>query len=222
VHRDLPAAVTDGLHALAESHGASMAAVGLAVFAAMLYRLTRQGDMVIGMGVAGRDHLETEGLIGFFVNVLPIRLHLGDDTDFADLLDSVKEAVVAALDSSDYPFDLLVRAIAPHRSGNRQPLLNVVFEYHRFEGVRDQTSHGLPELPPGAPGLLENGLSEIVEARTTKHDLIAFLDETAGQAGLTLEYDSDLFAAATMEKWLGYFEAFAEMAIASSNGTTPS
>ncbi|MDR3436285.1 non-ribosomal peptide synthetase [Telmatospirillum sp.] len=221
VHRELPPALTAGMHALAEKHGASMAAVGLAVFAAVLYRLTRQGDMVIGMGVAGRDHIETEGLIGFFVNVLPIRIRLGDETDFGDLIDAVKDTVIAALDCRDYPFDLLVRAIAPHRSGNRQPLLNVVFEYHRFEGVRDPGKGGLPTLPPGHQGRLGDDLSEIIDSRTTKHDLIAFFDEEAGEARLTLEYDTDLFDAATMEKWQGYFATFAEMAITSSNGTAP-
>jgi len=221
-HRDLPLAVANGLQALAENHGASMAAVGLALFAAVLYRLTRQSDMVVGMGVAGRDHAETEGLIGFFVNVLPIRIRLDDETDFDALIDAVKDAVIDALDCRDYPFDLLVRAVAPQRSGNRQPLLNVVFEYHRFEGVRGQIAGGLPELPAGAPGLLGDSLSDIVEARTTKHDLIAFFDQEAGQTRLSLEYDSDLFEAATMEKWLSYFVKFAEMAVTSSNGTTAS
>ena len=76
---------------------------------AMLYRLTRQPDMVIGMGVAGRDSADTEGLIGFFVNVLPIRIQLDDDTEAGQLIDQINQRLLAALDRRDVPFDMVVR-----------------------------------------------------------------------------------------------------------------
>jgi len=225
VQRDLPPALLEGLHALARRHNASMATIGLALFTAVLYRLTRQGDMVIGMGVAGRDRAETEGLIGFFVNVLPIRVRLDDDTELAALIADIRAGMIAALDRRDYPFDLLVRAVAPQRSAGRQPLVNVVFEYQRFEAVTgpDTPAPGSPgsnDLRPTGSGVLESDLADIVASRTAKHDLIAFFTEDAGQARLALDYDSDLFDGPTVEKWLSYVLRFADLATAPTDGST--
>ncbi|MBU0724702.1 MAG: hypothetical protein KKC98_06990 [Alphaproteobacteria bacterium] len=212
-HLPVPAEVLSGLHALAARHGVMISAVGMALFAALLYRLTRQGDMVIGMGVAGRERAETEGLIGFFVNVLPIRVTLDADTELGGLIEAIHDTMTAALDRQDYPFDALVREVAPKRQANRQPLVNVVFEYQRFEslaGIGD--IDGLPLLPPDAEGVLAGALDAFVENGTAKHDAILFLTEEAGAARFTLEYDSDLFEAATIRRWLDFLGKIAASA----------
>lgn len=212
-HLPVPAGVLSGLHALAARHGVMISAVGMALFAALLYRLTRQGDMVIGMGVSGRERAETEGLIGFFVNVLPIRVTLDADTELGGLIETLHGTMTEALDRQDYPFDALVREVAPKRQANRQPLVNVVFEYQRFEslaGIDD--IDGLPLLPPDAEGVLAGALDAFVENGTAKHDAILFLTEEAGSARFTLEYDSDLFDAATIRRWLDFLGKIAASA----------
>lgn len=211
--RRWPSALGEGLHALAAARGVTMASVGLALFAAVLNRLTQQNDMVIGMGVAGRDRREVEGLIGFFVNVLPVRVRLDEDTGIAELIASVQATLVEALDHRDYPFDVLVRDIAPRRHANRQPLVNVVFEYQRFGR---KTEDGEGALPPreGPPDALDGALHEIVHAATAKHDLLLFFIDDEGEGPvLKLEYDTDLFDRRTVERWLGWFEQFAAMAV---------
>ena len=212
VHYPLPDDVLAGLHRLANQHKTTLSSVGMALFSAMLYRLTRQRDMVIGMGVAGRERVETEGLIGFFVNVLPIRMQLDDETDLGDLIRTTHTNITNALDRQDFPFDELVRAVAPKRTSNRQPLVNVVFEYQRFDAVNPLTQNGLPLLAQDAQGILPSNMDAFVDNTTAKHDVILFLTEEAGQARLTLEYDTDLFDAQTMQRWLTFLGKFAASA----------
>jgi non-ribosomal peptide synthetase component F len=213
-HLEIEAGVLAGLHKLARAHNTTLSAVGLALFSAMLYRLTRQQDMVIGMGVAGRERTETEGLIGFFVNVLPIRVQLDDETNLGTLIDDLHGNITAALDRQDYPFDELVRAVAPKRNANRQPLVNVVFEYQRFGDISNQDEKGgLPLARQGQAGILPDNLDAFVDNMTAKHDVILFLVEEAGQARFTLEYDTDLFDAETMQRWLAFLGKFARAAV---------
>jgi amino acid adenylation domain-containing protein len=215
---DLEPGVLAGLRALSRAHKTTLGPLGLALFAALLYRLTRQRDMVLGMGVAGRDRAGLEGLIGFFVNVLPIRLSLDDDTELDSLIAQTREAVLEALDQRDYPFDLLVRDLAPPRQGNRQPLINVVFEYQNF-GEFGQDGSGLPVKVNGEDDIARR-LAELVDSPTAKHDLLVFLVEEAGRACLQMEYDTDILDAATAERWLTYLAQFMTKAAESAPNHT--
>lgn len=210
-----PETTRAGLHRLARDRHVTMAAVGLGLFAALLYRLTRQNDLVIGMGVAGRDRSELEGLIGFFVNVLPLRLRLDEDTEVTALIDTAQAAILQAMEHRDYPFDLLVRDVAPQRRSNRQPLVNVIFEYQRFDPLADQAAIGLPLRPAGAaPDRLDRELAPLIDATSAKHDLILYLQESGDRSELSMEYDTDIVDAATAERWLGYLLRFSDAVIA--------
>ena len=215
----LPDATLRGLHRLASDRRVTMAAVGLGLFAALLYRLTRQNDLVIGMGVAGRDRGELEGLIGFFVNVLPLRLRLDEDTEITALIDTAQAAILEAMDHRDYPFDLLVRDVAPQRRSNRQPLVNVVFEYQRFGQLADPAASGLPlRAADLAPDRLDRELAPLIDATSAKHDLILFLVENGDHAELAMEYDTDIIDTATAERWLGYLLRFSDAVTAEPGG----
>src|SRR2546422_654286 len=79
-------------------------------------RPTGQEDIVVGTDVAGRDRLEMENLIGFFVNLLVLRTDLSGNPTFKELLDRVREATLGAFAHQDLPFELLVDALRPDRS----------------------------------------------------------------------------------------------------------
>jgi amino acid adenylation domain-containing protein len=232
VSRVLPASLAERLASYARERKISTAAVGLALFAGLLYRLTRQGDMVIGMGVAGRDRAEVEGLIGFFVNVLPLRIRIGEDTEFGPLVDRVHASIMAAMDHRDFPFDLLVRALAPRRAANRQPLINVVYEYQRFEdldgrGVDEEERGGargervFDSESPIDPDFWSE-LPEAIRPPTAKHDLLLFLTDRRGECGFTLEFDTDILDRDTAERWLGYLEQFASTVVSDTREDTES
>ncbi|MCM5558999.1 non-ribosomal peptide synthetase [Pleomorphomonas sp. JP5] len=207
----VPETTLTALHRFALDRRITMAAVGLGLFAALLYRLTRQTDLVIGMGVAGRDRRELEGLIGFFVNVLPLRLHLDEDTEMTELVDAAHGAILEAMEHRDYPFDLLVRDVAPQRRSNRQPLVNVVFEYQRFDALADEIPDGLPLRPAEAtPDRLDEELAPLIDTTTAKHDLILYWQESGVRGELVMEYDTDIVDAGTAERWLGYLLRFSE------------
>ena len=147
---------------------------------------------------------------------------MNSETELSSLIDSVHSNITAALDRQDYPFDELVRAIAPKRHGNRQPLMNVVFEYQRFGALTDEGSNkGLPVTRPGHQGLLPDNMDEFVDNTAAKHDIILFLTEEANQARFTLEYDTDLFNAETMQRWLAFLSKFADAAAQNATSTTP-
>jgi non-ribosomal peptide synthetase component F len=119
----------------------------LTLFNLCLFRLTNQDDICIGMGVANRNHPDTENLIGFFVNVLPIRTRFSETMEFNHLLKQVIENTADAFDHQNYPFDLLVQKLNPNRYANRQPLFNVAYTFQNIEDVRATIID-----PIGAPG----------------------------------------------------------------------
>ena len=211
VTRPLPRAIAAALSEFGRERGTTTAAVGLALFAVLLHRLTRQSDLIIGMGVAGRERTEVEGLIGFFVNVLPIRVNVDDDTDFSALVDRAGEAILSAMDHRDYPFDLLVRDIAPRRTGTRQPLINVIFEYQRFDHRADSEERLFGDtvgrkLDPALAGALGDAL----RTPTAKHDLLLFMIERQdGTTEFQLEFDTDIIDRPTAQTWLAYLVRFA-------------
>jgi amino acid adenylation domain-containing protein len=232
VSRALPADFAERLALYARQRGTTTATLGLALFASLLYRMTRQGDMVIGMGVAGRDRVEVEGLIGFFVNVLPLRIQIDDDTEFGTLVDQVHASMMAAMDHRGYPFDLLVRTMAPRRVANRQPLINVIYEYQRFDDLAGKsTDNGESGCSLGnhvfgsghlVDPAFDKALMDAIRTPTAKHDLLLFLTERRDACEFVLEYDTDLLDRSTAERWLGYLEQFASMVTGQTQKGGPS
>ncbi|MGE4552642.1 MAG: condensation domain-containing protein, partial [Desulfovibrionaceae bacterium] len=214
------------LHAAAQASGTTLAHLFLAVFAALLHRLTRQDDLVIGLGVTGRGRPDLEGVVGFFMNLLPIRLRLETDMEFRDLLAQTREAVLAALDHQDCPFDLLVRDLAPRRTADGLPLFNVAFEYQDFTALLPGTAGSGPGEADGAGETGEDGAAQAlttrrialeemraVEAGTAKYDLTLFVvAEPDDGLLLRLEYDTDLLEPETAGAWLEHLAAFARAA----------
>lgn len=104
-----------------------------AAFVALLGRYGNETDIVIGTPVAGRVHLETEGLIGNFVNTLVLRTNLADSPHFTELLQRTKNSVLEALQNQQLPFEKLVEHVARERPQNANPVFQIMFALHEFE-----------------------------------------------------------------------------------------
>jgi amino acid adenylation domain-containing protein/non-ribosomal peptide synthase protein (TIGR01720 family) len=123
----VPSEVTARLQQLATARGATLFMTLLAAFGVVLGRFSGERDLRIAVPMAGRERLETEGLIGFFVNTMVIRAEISGDMEFAALLAQVRERVLEAQANQDLPFERLVADLQPERRPGRNPLAQVKF-----------------------------------------------------------------------------------------------
>ncbi len=203
----LPASLEAGLSQLGRRHGATLYMVLLAAFSALLPRLGSGRDLVLGTPVANRRHRGLEGLIGFFINVLAVRLQPARDVDFATWLQQVRQLTLDVYDHQDLPFERLVEALQPAREPGRPSLVQVVFQ--------------LQNTPPAAavelPGLQLRMRG--VELERAKFDFSLMAERVGDASGgapvvLVADYNADLFDATTVRRWLRAFEVLLEGAIA--------
>ncbi|HYG79789.1 MAG TPA: amino acid adenylation domain-containing protein, partial [Pyrinomonadaceae bacterium] len=124
---EIPQELLGRLKELSRREGVTLYMTLLAAFQVLLQRYTAQDDIVVGADVANRTRLETEGLVGFFVNMLVLRTDLSGDPSFGELLSRVREVTLGAYAHQDVPFAMLVDELHIERELSRNPLFQVVF-----------------------------------------------------------------------------------------------
>ncbi len=196
----LPKRLSEGLRRLARAEGATLFMLLLAVFKALLCRISGQEDLVVGVPIANRIRLETEGVIGFFANTLVLRTVLADNPELRALLARVREVSLGAYAHQEIPFEKLVEEIQPERDLANNPLFQVMFNLQR---VTDQS------FQPSGLSLEPYPL----ERDTTKFDLSLAVTEAGAHLEGFLEYSRALFDAATVERWSGYLRRMLEGAV---------
>ncbi|HYH78372.1 MAG TPA: amino acid adenylation domain-containing protein, partial [Longimicrobium sp.] len=126
--------LTARLKALGARHGTTLYMTLLAGWAAVLSRLSGQDEVVVGTPTANRGREEIEGLIGFFVNMLPVRVELSDAPTVAALLARVRERALGAQHHQDIPFEQVVELVQPARSMAHAPLFQAMFTWQNAPG----------------------------------------------------------------------------------------
>ncbi|MDX7998150.1 amino acid adenylation domain-containing protein, partial [Xenorhabdus sp. Reich] len=190
----LPQEVSTGLRALSQRHGTTLFMTLMAGWATLLSRLSGQKDLVIGTPVANRQHRELEPLIGFFVNTLALRIQLDDNPRVSDLLAQIRQHALKAYAHQDLPFEQLVEALKPPRSLSHSPIFQVMMSVDNTPGQQSI------ELP----GTL---ISEINLTEESSHfDLSLSMNDTENGLVGDLEYASDLFDHASVERIAGYLQ----------------
>ncbi|PHM47443.1 Amino acid adenylation [Xenorhabdus miraniensis] len=179
------------LKGLGQRHNSTLFMTVLTGWGIVLARLSGQDDIVIGTPVANRPHHELEGLIGFFVNTLALRVTLNNDISVAELLAQVRERALAAYAHQDLPFEQVVEALQPERSLSYSPIFQVMLALNNT-----------PSQVLTLPGLQLTPIEQ--ERRGAHFDLTLSLNET--ETGLVgdLEYAADLFDFTTVERMAGY------------------
>ncbi|HET6978722.1 MAG TPA: amino acid adenylation domain-containing protein [Pyrinomonadaceae bacterium] len=198
---NLAPAVAQALKELSRQENATLFMTLLAGFKALLYRYTGQTDIVVGTPVAARNQAETEKLIGFFVNTLALRTDLSGEPNFRELLRRVQEVAVGAFAHQELPFEKLVEELKPERSLSYAPLFQVVFAFTSI----NTPPPDLPELRLSVP---------YIENTTAKFDLTFLATDTEGGINCTLEYNTDLFDAATITRMLDHLQRLFEAVVA--------
>src|SRR5262249_48247017 len=124
----------------------------LAAFSTLLHRYSSQDDIVVGAPIANRERTEIEGLIGFFVNMLPMRIPLSGDPSFREVLRHVREVCLEAYAHTSVPFEKLVEELQPARDPSRNPLFQVTFQLftpHDSTGGQDLSKTRLMPVDAG-------------------------------------------------------------------------
>ncbi len=163
----------------------------LAGLSTLLHRLTGQEDITVGSPVARRDRLETEGLIGLFLNTLPLRLRVPGGVPFRELIAAARAVSLEAHAYGEVPFERLVEAVRSRRDPSRSPLFQVLFALQ--EGAAGELR---------LPGVSAREIP--VHTGTAKLDLTLSLAAADGGLAGGFELNSALFDAATIQRWAGH------------------
>ena len=193
----LPAELTDRLNRCARQQGVTLYMLLLAAFQALLHRYSGQETILVGSPVAGRNRRETENLIGLFLNTVALRADMTGETVFADLLQQVKRSALEAFAHQDLPFEKVVEAAQHERDASRSPLVQVMFVLQNE-----------PLRPPEMPGLDVRLLP--THNDVAKFDIELSLEETGGALSGYLEYNTDLFEGATIDRLAGHLQTLLE------------
>jgi amino acid adenylation domain-containing protein len=193
--RILSAEVTERLKQVSTENGATLFMTLLAAFNVVLWRYTRQQDILIGSPIANRNRTEIEGIIGFFVNTLVLRSTVNPEMSFREFLAQVRETTLGAYGHQDVPFERLVEELQPERTLNRPPLFQVMLTLQTWEEMH-------------LDGLEMTSMN--TKREVTKFDLSLFLSET--EIGLYSwgAYNTDLFDGSTIARLLKHFHTLLE------------
>jgi len=202
----IPAEVTAKLKRLSAENDVTLFMTLLAGFSALLHRYTLQEDMVISSPVANRRQTELEGLIGFFVNSLVLRIDISQNPTFRQLLQRVRRVTLEAYDHQDTPFERLVEELRPQRVATHNPLFRAAFSL--------QNTLAPPEPPPGIVVTTWE-----THNRTAKFDLVVALTESDEVLLGDMEYSSDLFKRTNIRDIIQHYSRLLERVVADPDCT---
>ena len=197
----LPPEFAQSLSRLGAAHGVTLFTVLLAGFKTLLFRLSGERDLAVGVPSAGQNLVDGEHLVGHCVNMLPLRTQLDGAQPFAEFLKSVQAAVLGAFEHQQVTFGWLVQQLAFAREPGRVPLIPAIFNLDpALTQVRfDELAHRIESNPRSA----------------YQFDIGFNCDSSASGFRIVCNYNSDIIDAATVRRWLGHYRVLLEAAAAS-------
>ncbi|KAA2245917.1 AMP-binding protein, partial [Solihabitans fulvus] len=185
--------VTARIRQFCREHDLSVYMFLLSVFSLLLNRYTGQRDLVVGTAAANRHQPGLDELIGFFVNILPVRVSFAQDVDFRTHADRVREKSLAVYDNQEVPFDRIVQELRLSATLNHPPLVQVVFAYqNRFDQSLDLGPLSVTRLA--------------VPHNHARYDLTLYATEREDRLDASVEYNTDLFDQDTITRLIDNFE----------------
>ncbi len=193
ISKKLSVELSTKIQALAKQQETTQYVVLLAAFKILLFRYSRQRDILVGSPFSNRDNLELENLIGFFNETLVLRSQIKPNTSVIDFIQQVKATTMQALENKNVPFDELVRKLKPERYGSANPIFQTMFVYNNS----NTSNH------------LDIGLEieeETIDLNVSKFDLTLFATDHGNELEISLEYALSLFEKETAERMLSHLE----------------
>ncbi len=211
------------LKTLARQQGVTLYTALLAIFEVLIAKLARQSSFAVGTLATGRTNGGFGDLVGYFVNLTPVRAEIDAQQCFVEHLARVRDAALGALEHQDYPFVELVRELGIRRDPSRAPLCQTLF-------VLQKAQHDTEALGPFI--FLEDGEAMdlgglVVESmglarRTAQYDLLLVMLESRGAIRGQFQYNTDLFDAASVRGFAHAFEVLVQQVVAKPDATVAS
>ncbi|WCM63688.1 amino acid adenylation domain-containing protein [Paenibacillus polymyxa] len=193
------------LQQLAKYKGVTMYMVLLAAYITLLHKYNGQEEIVVGTPVAGRNHPDSEGVIGVFINTLPLNCSIHSTMFFNELLRQVRQMTLAAFEHQHYPFEVLVEKLSVTRDLSRNPLFDTMFSY-----LNDPATFKAGEL---------HCTVEEAKKKISMFDLSLEALETEDNLHFKLEFAVKLWNRSTIERISRHFMELLADIVARPNAT---
>ncbi|WP_043826842.1 non-ribosomal peptide synthetase [Rhodococcus opacus] len=190
----VPAELHQKMETLAREKNSTTFMVLHAALVVLLHKLTGTDDIVVGTPTSGRTDPALDEVVGMFVGIVPLRSRVNPRVVFTELLASVQSTDLAAFANSDVPFDMIVDAVTPARSGGHHPLFQVMFAFQDFADVAVEL-----------PGIRSQARE--VGTRVSRFDLEVSVRERRSQGGGpggltgTMAFPEALFDQESVTQW---------------------
>jgi amino acid adenylation domain-containing protein len=202
----LPTALAATLKAAARREGVTLYMLMLAAFQILLHRYSAEDDFAVGSVVGARDRPEIEPVVGFFANNIVLRADLSGAPTLRELLSRVRDCALKAYAHQQMPFDLLVEALAPRRDLDHSPLFQVLFVLHTIH-LRRRSMESIIAEPQELP------------LATARFDLAVDVFDNPEDMRVYVEYNTDLFDAASIERLTGHYLRLLDAVVAADSAT---
>ncbi|HZI46608.1 MAG TPA: condensation domain-containing protein, partial [Pyrinomonadaceae bacterium] len=187
-------ALMSALKKLSHEQGVTLFMTLMAAFQLLVSRCTGREDLLIGTDIANRNRVELEQLVGFFVNLLPVRINLAGNPTFVELLERAAKSILSVYAHQDLPFEKLVEELKPERDLTRNPVVQILF-------VMQNTEQRTLRLAGSSVEPFEFG------NESSRFDLALFVSERDNGLEGLWRYNADLFTSETISKLAATFES---------------
>jgi fengycin family lipopeptide synthetase D len=182
------------LRDIAKQNNASLFMVMLSAINVFLYKYTSNTDLILGTVISGRNNIDLENQIGYYLSTLPIRTSLSSKENFLELLQNVRQSVLEAYEFQSYPFDKLIDKLDLRREAGSSPLFEILVDFHTSEIEVSEQSLGDARMVPVR-----------VSPGTSKYDITIGLLQIGDKLNVVFEFDKSLFSRASVELFVSQF-----------------
>jgi len=193
VSTELDTEICDQMESFLAKHNMTDYMLFLSATMVLLSKYSRQEDIIVGSPVSGRTHVDTENMLGMFVNTVALRGQIKKDDSCQKVFDEIKEKCLKMYENQEYPFDELVNELGIQHEASRNPLFDVMFAVQNNEDINIELD--------GVDGIEPVGTKE----KEAKFDLTITVYRSHGSYKIGIVYCKALFREETIQ---GYIEHF--------------
>ncbi|EDP94249.1 plipastatin synthetase [Kordia algicida OT-1] len=175
----------------------------MSVLSGLFHKLTGKTDLIIGTDTAGRIHQDLENQVGYYLNLLPIRINFSKEDNFTALLETVHRELLSGYNHQSYAFDRLISELGLERNMGKLPLLDVLVLFQNFENAL------------GFHDLIEDVSieSETIETPTSLNDLLLEFSEKGDELSLMIRYNTAIYNKSQLETFIKALDNILEVVV---------